>query len=105
MNFKDYLNTFPAIDHLAAIYILDKADTVVHQIAAQEGTLGSLRLYYTLAQKYHHYLNEEAARQGLIWYAEHLADAEANLGKHPNIDFLLKTIRENRTYRIQPISR
>ena len=36
-----------------------------------------------------------AAEQGLVWFAEHLADAEANPGKHPNIDLLFRVKAEN----------
>ncbi|MEY3036473.1 MAG: hypothetical protein RLZ34_1083, partial [Pseudomonadota bacterium] len=38
---------------------------------------------------------------GLQWFAEHVSDAQANPGKHPNIDRLLGWAAGSATYRVQ----
>ena len=82
MSFNDYLATFPAV----------------------AGKLGSLKLYNALAERFDGHLNAEAAAQGLTWFAEHVADADANPGKHPNVDLLLTVQAEQKNYRLQAIA-
>ena len=65
MQFKDYLATFPAIEHLSGLSVLDGSE-VIHHIPAVEGKLGSLKLYHALALQFDHQLNEESAKQGLM---------------------------------------
>ncbi|EKX97125.1 hypothetical protein HMPREF9996_00991 [Aggregatibacter actinomycetemcomitans Y4] len=43
MNFNEILATLPAIDHLSGIHILHNG-TLVHEIPAVAGKLGSLRV-------------------------------------------------------------
>lgn len=88
MNFQDYLATFPSIDHLGGLDVQDADGKTVHHIPAVQGKLGSLKLYNALAERFDGKLDKEAAEQGLIWFAEHVADARAHPGKHPNIDLL-----------------
>lgn len=95
MQFKDYLATFPAIDELSGLDVLNKNGEVIHTIPAIEGKLGSLKLYNALAEKFEYKLNPTSAEQGLIWFAEHVEDAKQNIGKHPNIDLLFKVIEQN----------
>ena len=77
---------------------------MVHHIPAVAGKLGSLKLYNALAERFEGLLNAEAATQGLTWFAEHVADAEANSGKHPNVDLLLAVQAEQMQYRLQAIA-
>lgn len=102
MQFKDYLTTFPAIDSLSGLDVLNLDGEVVHTIPAIEGKLGSLKLYNALAEKFDCQLNAESAQQGLIWFAEHLDDAKQNPGKHPNIDLLLKVVAEKSQLTLKP---
>lgn len=102
MQFKDFLATFPAIEHLAGLNVVNQAGEVVHTIPAIEGKLGSLKLYNALAEKFGGKLNAESAAQGVIWFAEHVEDAKVNPGKHPNIDLLLNVIAENSAFTLQP---
>jgi len=37
------------------------------------------------------------------WFAEHIEDAKANPGKHPNIDLLFKVINENLNLTLIPL--
>ncbi|WP_301098353.1 DUF2322 family protein [Otariodibacter sp.] len=38
-------------------------------------------------------------------FAELVEEAQKNVGKHPNIDLLLKVVKHNLNYRLQPISK
>lgn len=95
MQFKDYLATFPSIDHLAGLDVLNAEGEVIHTIPAIEGKLGSLKLYHALFAKFDGKLTACAAKQGLDWFAEHVEDAKQNVGKHPNIDLLFKVIEQD----------
>lgn len=102
MQFKDYLATFPAIDHLSGLDVLNEQGETVHHIPAVEGKLGSLKLYHALFVKFNGKLTACSAEQGLEWFAEHLEDARQNPGKHPNIDLLLKAQAENLDWTLVP---
>lgn len=104
MEFKDYLAQMPSIDHLSGLEVRNAQGDVIHSIPAIEGKLGSLKLYHALAQQFNGVLNAQSAEQGLQWFAEHVADAQANLGKHPNIDLLIKVRAENLTLQLVPLS-
>lgn len=102
MNFKENLEKMPSIDHLSGLDIVDENGTIIHSIAAIEGKLGSLKLYNALAQQFSGQLNVAAATQGLAWFAEHVTDAQHNIGKHPNIDLLIKVKENQLVYTLQP---
>ena len=104
MNFNDYLASFPAVDHLSGLNVLDESGSVIHHIPAIAGKLGSLKLYNALAERFDGSLHAQAAEQGLLWFAEHVADAEAHSGKHPNVDLLLLIQAEQKNYRLQAIA-
>lgn len=104
MNFQDYLATFPPIDHLTGLDVRDADGKTVHHIPAVQGKLGSLKLYNALAERFDGKLDKKAAEQGLIWFAEHVADARAHLGKHPNIDLLEKVVQSGETLLLKPVS-
>lgn len=88
MSFAEKLKKLPGISHLAAVNLLDKAETVVATIENKSGSQGSLAVYNHLAQTYGS-INLEAAKKGLEIFAEHTEDARGNPGKHPNIDRLI----------------
>ncbi|HEZ5430710.1 TPA: DUF2322 family protein [Neisseria meningitidis] len=104
MNFQDYLATFPSIDHLGGLDVQDADGKTVHHIPAVQGKLGSLKLYNALAEHFDGKLGKEAAEQGLIWFAEHVADARAHPGKHPNIDLLENVVQSGETWLLKPLS-
>lgn len=87
MNFAEQLALLPAVDHLAAIELLD-GETVLARIENKPGQAGSLRVYHALYQEFGA-IDVRAAEKGLRIYAEHTEDAHANPGKHPNIDRLI----------------
>ena len=100
MNFKEILDTLPTIDHLTGLNV-KQGDEVIHHIPAAPGKLGSLRLYNALAEKFNGKLDRTSAQQGIEWFAEHVEDAKANPGKHPNIDLLFKVIDENLSFDLE----
>ncbi|PVX38863.1 hypothetical protein C8D76_10784 [Pasteurella langaaensis DSM 22999] len=102
MDFKTILDTLPTIDHLSGLNVLN-GEQVIHHIPAVAGKLGSLRVYFALAQQFNGKLDRTSAEKGLEIFAEHTADAKANPGKHPNIDLLFQVINQNLVYVLQPI--
>ena len=102
MSFKEILETLPTIDHLTGLNVMD-GKTIIHNIPAIPGKLGSLRLYNALAEKFNGKLNRTSAQQGVEWFAEHVEDAKANPGKHTNIDLLFKVINENLNLTLIPL--
>ena len=100
MSFADTLKTLPGVSHLSAIQLLDAAGEVVATIENKPGQAGSLAVYNHLAQL-HGAINADAAKQGLDIYGEHTADAQANPGKHPNIDRLLAIADGGATIRVR----
>ncbi|VEI76627.1 Uncharacterized protein conserved in bacteria [Mannheimia haemolytica] len=102
MQFKDYLATFPAIEHLAGLNVVNSGEVIQH-IPAIEGKLGSLKLYNALFSKFDGKLTASAAKQGLEWFAEHVEDAKNNVGKHPNIDLLFRVIEQDLSLSLEPI--
>lgn len=103
MNFKDYLAQMPDIAHLSGLNVCDVNGEVIHHIPAMEGKLGSLKLYHALAVQFDGVLNANAAAQGITWFAEHADDARENVGKHPNVDLLLKVQNEQLTFTLVPL--
>lgn len=102
MSFKEILETLPTIDHLTGLNVMDD-ETIIHNISAIPGKLGSLRLYNALAEKFNGKLDRTSAQQGIEWFAEHVEDAKANPDKHPNIDLLFKVIDENLNLTLIPL--
>ncbi|RQW23660.1 DUF2322 family protein [Rhodobacteraceae bacterium CH30] len=85
--FTENLASLPEVSHLAGLNLLDSTGQNVATLLNQPGTAGSVRVYAALAARFGA-LNSEAAQAGITLYAEHSIDAEANPGKHPNIDRL-----------------
>jgi hypothetical protein len=100
MTFADNLKTLPSIDALAALELLDAQGQVLASIENKPGKAGSLAVYAYLARK-HGGINAQAAREGLALFAEHTADAQANPGKHPNIDRLQNVLDRGQTMAVR----
>lgn len=96
--FAERLAGLPPADHLAAV-VLTGPEGPAEVIPNRPGSQGSLRIYAHLAGKYGA-LTPQAALEGLELYAEHVADARAHPGRHPNIDRLLRVLAEDLTYRV-----
>ncbi|MDB5813426.1 MAG: hypothetical protein JWN23_543 [Rhodocyclales bacterium] len=100
MAFSDTLKQLPGVSHLAGMQLIDGMEAVVATIENKPGQAGSLVVYNHLAQTFGA-ITPEAARKGLELYAEHTEDAQANPGKHANIDRLFGLIERNETLRIK----
>jgi hypothetical protein len=90
--FADILKTLPAIEQLEKLELYD-GDTLIDTIENKPGKAGSVSVYNALLQEFGA-INKAAAVKGLVLYAEHTADAQANPGKHPNIDRFFSLIAE-----------
>ncbi|HSH73911.1 MAG TPA: DUF2322 family protein [Methylophilaceae bacterium] len=90
-NFAENLATFDDVDHLQAIELYSHDGEIAALIENQAGSQGSLKLYHYLWEKYGE-ISVEAAKEGLVLYAEHTEDARQHPGKHPNIDRLQEVI-------------
>jgi hypothetical protein len=88
MAFSDNLKQLPKVSHLAGLQLFDASGALLATIENKPGQTGSLAVYNHLAQLFGA-ITVEAAKKGLELYAEHTVDAQANPGKHPNIDRLL----------------
>jgi hypothetical protein len=102
MAFADNLKQIPRVSHLAALQLFDAAGAVVATIENKPGQAGSLAVYNHLAQIYGA-ITVEAAKKGLELYAEHATDAQANPGKHPNIDRLVTLVTEGGQLRVKQV--
>ena len=100
--FSETLAGLESSDHLQKIELLDQEGHVVGKIENKPGSQGSVKIYQHLLQKFGR-LDTTAAQYGLELYAEHTADAEANPGKHPNIDRLLDIVANHATLQIKAI--
>lgn len=103
-SFAENLQALPALDGVAALQLLDDGGAVIALIENKPGSQGSLRVYGYLAQKWDG-INADAAREGLELYAEHMADARANPGKHPNIDRLFLIIEQDARLEVKTLLR
>ncbi len=102
MGFAENLKQLPKVSHLAALQLIDAAGEVVATLENKPGQAGSLAVYNHLAQLYGA-ITAEAAKKGLDLYAEHTADAQANPGKHPNIDRLVTLVTEGGQLRVKQV--
>ncbi|MCX7628353.1 MAG: DUF2322 family protein [Methylophilaceae bacterium] len=90
-NFAATLATLESADHLDRLELHAPDGSWVATIENRPGSQGSLKVYHHLWKRYGA-ITVEAAREGLMLYAEHTADARAHPGKHPNIDRLLALV-------------
>jgi hypothetical protein len=103
-NFKEVLEAMPSIESVQAIELFHaKEKTPYAVIPNAPGKQGSLKIYLGLYEKFGQQLDSVSAEQGLLWFAEHTADARAKPGAHPNIDRLFEVIAQNRTDAIKII--
>lgn len=89
--FSDHLAGLPNADHVQRIILTNRDGSTAGQIENKPGSQGSIKVYHYLLQKWGG-ISVEAAREGLVIYAEHAEDAQLNPGKHPNIDRLFDAV-------------
>lgn len=102
MGFAENLKQLPKVSHLAALQLIDATGTVVATIENKPGQSASLAIYNHLAQLFGA-ITPEAAKKGLELYAEHVAEAQAHPGKHPNIERLIALIEQGGQLRVKQI--
>jgi hypothetical protein len=103
-SFSEVLQTLPSCEGITALELRDASGKVQALIENKPGSVGSLRVYAYLAEKWG-CIDANAAREGLELYAEHTADARANPGKHPNIDRLLALLNSDARYTMALLGR
>lgn len=96
MSFAENLQGLPDAGHLAVVELAgpDGEAAIIENIP---GSQGSVRVYAALLER-HGAIDRAAAEAGLDLYAEHVADARAHPGKHPNIDRLLAIVADGRPW-------
>mmetsp|Transcript_9602 Transcript_9602/g.29054 ORF Transcript_9602/g.29054 Transcript_9602/m.29054 type:complete len:145 (+) Transcript_9602:118-552(+) len=100
--FKDNLSQLPSVDGVSVLELFAigsqarRRQDLDARIYNQEGQIGSLKVYVALLKKYKA-IDNQAAEEGLRLYAEKVAEADENPGKHPNIDRLKEVIATNVT--------
>ena len=102
--FTDILKQLAPIEDIVRLELQPQHHGPVEVIENRPGQSGSVAVYHTLQQEFGT-LTPEAARKGLELYAEHVADATAHPGKHPNIDRLFAVIEHEQTYKINIITK
>jgi hypothetical protein len=102
MAFAENLKQLPKVSHLAALQLVGADGSIVATIENKPGQAGSLAVYNHLAQLYGA-ITADAAKKGLELYAEHVTDAQAHPGKHPNIDRLVTLVTEGGQFRVKQI--
>lgn len=101
-SFKDNLAQLPSIAGLARIDLVDQAGAVVASIPNEPGKQGSLAVYHYLMLCFGA-LDARAAEHGLAVFGEHVADARAHPGAHPNIDRLLEVLARGDVLQIRAV--
>ena len=88
----------------AALQLLGADGQTLATIENKPGQTGSLVVYAALAALYGGQITPAAASLGLEWYAEHVADARAFPGKHPNIDRLLAWAQGSESFAVRTVA-
>lgn len=73
-------------------------------IENKPGSAGSVKVYFEVAVEFGG-IGPKAAHKALELYAEHVADARAHPGRHPNIDRLFQIIDQDLYYSVKAIPR
>ncbi|RCS58283.1 DUF2322 family protein [Parvibium lacunae] len=101
--FSENLAQLPEQPMLAALALHDAQGQLLATIENKPGQAGSVRVYAWLASQFGR-VTPEAASLGLEIYAEHTADAQANPGKHPNIDRLFQIQASGQALTVHPMA-
>lgn len=101
-NFADNLQNLPSIEQIAQLELLDSTGILVGVIENRPGSAGSVAVYRAVTAP-DGQLDRRAAEQAVRLYAEHVEDARAQPGKHPNIDRLFQIIADDCSLLIRSI--
>jgi hypothetical protein len=100
--FADNLRDLPSVEQIARLELIDATGAIVGVIENRPGSAGSVAVYHAVTTQYGR-LDRHSAEQALQLYAEHVADARAQPGKHPNIDRLFQIIDDDSSLLIRSI--
>ncbi|MFN2308396.1 MAG: DUF2322 family protein [Gammaproteobacteria bacterium] len=89
--FADTLACLPPVAHIARLELYDATGQCLGDIENRPGSAGSVAVYHAVTRPDGR-LDRAAAQQALVLYAEHVTDARARPGRHPNIDRLFELI-------------
>ncbi len=103
-SFAENLKTLSPVERIERLELYRAGTRFEAAIENQPGSSGSVTIYYHLAQKYG-VIDGHAAREGLDLYAEHVAEAQREPGRHPNVDRLLRMVANGvpESYAVHPI--
>lgn len=101
--FKKNLSFLPGVEGVLRLALFESnKPSPVWVIENKPGKAGSVVVYHFLATEYGD-LTVEAAKAGLVLFAEHVESAREAPGVHPNVDLLFDVIERNRVLTIQVI--
>ena len=100
--FVENLKTLPSIDSLVLIRLFDAENRLISVIPNVPGKQAALQVFNHIASE-NGSLDFNQAKAGLALFAEHVAEAQQNPGKHPNVDILLE-MDSTQTLKVQRIS-
>ncbi|PCI58101.1 MAG: hypothetical protein COB34_05615 [Methylophilaceae bacterium] len=101
--FSDVLPKLGDADNIQRIELSFGNGTSAGVIENKPGSTGSIKMFNYLYKTFGS-ISVEAATEGLSLYCEHTADAEANPGKHPNIDRLVAIIQNKAPLTVKVIA-
>ncbi len=102
--FADNLRRLTPVDHIERLELIDEQGQIAGVIENKPGSAGSVAVYHSVTQTDGR-LDRAAAAQALDLYAEHVADARAQPGRHSNIDRLFQLIADDAVLRMRIIKR
>lgn len=103
-SFADRLRELRPVDHIARLDLIDQQGQIAGVIDNRPGSAGSVAVYHAVTLGDGR-LDRAAAEQALDIYAEHVADARAQPGRHPNIDRLFQIIADDAVLQVRVIER
>lgn len=93
-SFVDNLRDLPSVEQIARLELIDSTGAISGVIENRPGSAGSVAVYLAVTIPDGR-LDRHAAEQAVQLYAEHVADAREQPGKHPNIDRLFRIIDDD----------
>lgn len=93
MKFEEILKTLKSAEKVEKIDIV-KAGEVVHTLLNREGSAGSLKVIANLVDFDNGNIDSTLAKKGLENFGEHVENAIAHPGQHPNVE-MLQSIKDD----------
>ena len=97
--FAENLKSFPSTKKTVLLRLYNERDDLVSIIPNIPGRQGSIQVFQHIADKKGG-INQEAAKEGLRLFGEHVEDAQKNPGKHKKLELLLG-LKKRQSLRIE----